>query len=164
MRQETINIYKFEELSEESQEKAIEKLYDLNVSDSFWYECLLDDAATIGMKITAFDIDRESYLDAEWLEYFDKVAELILKNHGETCETYTLAREFLDNLNQLTGEEGEKYGDEKVEELEKEFERALREEYLSMLRREWEYLTSKEAIKESILANEYEFLENGDLA
>ena len=41
--------------------------------------------------------------------------------------------------------------------------RDLEHAYLGMLRREYEDRTSKEAIKESILANEYEFTEDGDL-
>jgi len=37
------------------------------------------------------------------------------------------------------------------------------EEYLSLLRQEYEYLTSKDAIVETIQANDYEFTEEGKL-
>jgi len=45
-----------------------------------------------------------------------------------------------------------------------EYTYALREEYLSMLRKEYEYLTSTECVDETIRANEYEFLVDGTRA
>ena len=45
----------------------------------------------------------------------------------------------------------------------KEFLRDVEHEYVCMLRREYEYSTSKEAIRETIIANEYEFTEDGKL-
>lgn len=47
MRQETINIYKFQELSEESKEKAIERYRNFNLEDSSWSECITEDFAAI---------------------------------------------------------------------------------------------------------------------
>jgi len=55
MRVKEIKLYKFDELSEEAKEKAIEKLYDINVDDSYWYECTIDDAKEIG-KLMGIDI------------------------------------------------------------------------------------------------------------
>jgi hypothetical protein len=40
---QTYNVYTFDELSKESQQKAIEKNYDFNVSESWWSECVIDD-------------------------------------------------------------------------------------------------------------------------
>lgn len=160
MRQETITykIYKFEELRDEAQEKAIEKLYDINIHDD-WYYFTYEDAKNIGMIIEAFDIDRGSFLDAKWLFDAQKVAENILSDHGEGCETYEIAKQYLANWDILTEDEKE----EQEEEQEKEFFQQLREEYLAMLRREFEYMTSEEAIKESIICNEYEFTSEGEL-
>ena len=56
MRTETIKIYKFEELNDESQEKAIEKFYDLNIYEGWWdsvYEMYMDRDTETG-----FDIDK----------------------------------------------------------------------------------------------------------
>lgn len=47
--------YSFEELSEEAQEKALEKYYDWNVNDDFWHECIIDDAKKIG-KLVGIEI------------------------------------------------------------------------------------------------------------
>lgn len=57
MKTKSYNVYKFNELSEESQQKAIENLYDINV-DYDWWESTHEDAKTIGLEITEFDIDR----------------------------------------------------------------------------------------------------------
>ena len=46
MRQQTVNIYKFSELSEETQTAVIERLYDIN-TDYQWWDCTLDDFIAI---------------------------------------------------------------------------------------------------------------------
>jgi hypothetical protein len=48
-------------------------------------------------------------------------------------------------------------------ELESEFEADLISEYAHMLQREYDYLTSEEAIRETIEANDYDFTEDGKL-
>lgn len=154
--------YKFEELSEEAQEKAIEKLWDLNVNCE-WWDCIYDDAARIGLKITGFDLDRGGYCYGKLTTSAKDCTEKIIKDHGETCDTYILAQQFLADLAALGDEENDDFDLAAKEDLEIEFERALKEEYLSILRKEYEYLTSEEAIKETIAANEYEFDEEGNL-
>lgn len=41
-----------------------------------------------------------------------------------------------------------------------DFRRALQEDYASILQQEYEYLTSEEAIRETIEANDYEFTDD----
>lgn len=172
MRQETIvkTYYKFNELSENAQEVAVSDLYNIN-TEFEWWDCTYEDAARIGLKITAFDLDRGSYVKGSLTMSTEDCAQAILKEHGDTCDTYTLAQQFLDDLRKIRAEgyvkEGndfdENYADS-IEELKLEFERALKEEYRSILQKEYEYLTSEEAIKETIEANDYEFDEHGNLA
>jgi hypothetical protein len=50
------------------------------------------------------------------------------------------------------------------EDIDKEFLRALLEEYLSTLRKEEEYQLSDEVADEMITVNEYEFTEDGGIA
>ena len=57
-------VYKFEELTDEQKEKAIEKLYDINVNYDQW-DFTYDDAERIGLKLEGFDIDRGSYCKAK---------------------------------------------------------------------------------------------------
>jgi len=165
-----IDAYKFEELSEKAKRNAIEHLCDINV-DFDWWDSIYDDAKTMGCTIKGFDIDRGSYCKLVCNDAH-KTADLIIANHGETCDTYKLAAEYLKDHDKIIdeaerdegGELANEYAvDKLLDELETEFERSLGEEYLSPLRQEYEYLTSEEAITETILANEYEFTEDGKL-
>lgn len=174
MKTKTITLYEFKELSEESQQKAIEKLWDLNV-DHDWWEYTLDDAKRIGLRIDEFDIDRRHSAKGSLIESLPEVCRLIMIDHGDQCETYKTAQSFLvewgnlvakysdgENLEKVT-EENEYDFDQESEQIEEEFKKSLLEDYSIMLQKEYEYLTSKEAIIESIEANKYTFTENGDL-
>ena len=147
-------VYTFDELSESAKQKAIESLYDINIHDD-WYESTYEDAKEIGCKIISFDTDRGSCCEMQ-IGYEDTVIQAILKNHGETCETYKIAKEY---ENKILDSDGNIDSD-----VAQDFKQELEEEYLSILRREFEYLTSEECIVETILANEYEFTDKGKLA
>lgn len=51
--------------------------------------------------------------------------------------------------------------EDELEELDREFRKSLEYEYNKMLQAEYDYLTSKEAIIETIESNEYEYFEDG---
>lgn len=159
METRTYTVYKFNELPEDAREKALCNLYDLNV-DHDWWDSVYDDAGRVGIKITSFDTDRGNCLEADYTEYTQEIAREILTNHGEKCDTYSTAKNFLDEVSPLDEEDNE----DKIEELETEFLYAIREDYLSILRKEYEYLTTEEAIIESIEANDYDFTINGKIA
>jgi hypothetical protein len=162
--------YTFEELPPEAKEKAIGNLYYINVEYG-WWQYGYEDAENIGMKITEFDLDRGNYLKAEFTLYPLKICEEIFKEHGEDTDTFRIASTFMEKWSPVYAdyldENSENYESEESEgllmELEEEFHRDLRGAYLSMLRQEYEYLTSEEAIIETIQANEYEFTEKGKL-
>lgn len=174
MRTEIIErkLYKFEELSEEGKEKAIEKLYDINI-DYDWWDSVYEDAKNIGLKIEEFDIDRGAYCKGKFIESAEECAHKIIDDHGESCETYKTAEEYLKQRDIMVntaekdenGELIDEYElDNELDDLDREFLKSLCEDYRIMLQHEYEYLTSEEAIKETIEANEYEFTENGELA
>jgi hypothetical protein len=48
-------------------------------------------------------------------------------------------------------------------ELDNEFKKSIEEDYRRLLSKEYDYLTSAEAIKETIEANDYEFLSTGKM-
>lgn len=168
-----VNIYKFSELSETAKQKAIEKHSDINV-DYQWWECTYEDAKNIGLKITGFDLDRADYCKGEFIETPTYIANKIMTEHGEHCETYKTAVNFLAeyvNLAErysdgiktdIVTEENEYEFDSEADELETEFLSSLLEDYKTILKHEYEYLTSEEAIIETIEANEYEFTEDGE--
>jgi hypothetical protein len=155
-------VYKFDELSDDAKQKAIENLYDINV-DYDWYECIYDDARTIGCTIDGFDIDRGNYCDLKCPDA-GATAEKIMKEHGPNCETFKLAAQYVKDYDALErDEDGEPLALYAQDELDQDFTRALSEEYLSLLRQEYEYRTSEEAIIETIQANDYDFTEDGKL-
>lgn len=165
-----IKAYKFDELSDETKEKAIEKLYDINVSDSYWYDSIYEDAKTIGLKIDSLDDHRAN--KGLFFEDACHCADAIIKTHGEACETYKEAEAFLKDREKVIeqaekDENGEFVNehalDDELNDLESEFLKALLEDYRIMLNKEGEYLTSKEAIIDTIQANDYEFNEEGEL-
>lgn len=166
MRIETITrtLYQFHELSDKAKGRALEKLWDINVNNDFWHEHICDhDAKLIGCSIPSFSLAHCGEIDFH-CDDPEATAKLIIEHHGETCQTYKLAHDYIDGNSTTSGwgpfnERTTGKGDDDAL-----FTDALGEEYLSMLRREYEYLTSEEAIIESIEANEYEFTEDGELA
>jgi hypothetical protein len=156
MKKVTINLYKFEELSEEAQQKAIEKLSDINV-DYEWWESTYEDAERIGLKITGFNLDRNRHATGELITSAGEVVEKILSEHGDQCETYKTALKYKDSFQNTSDE------DEGIEDTEDKFLKDLLEDYSIILQNESEYLQSKEAIIETIKANDYDFTEDGKL-
>ena len=140
-----VKLYNYGELSDEAKEKVLNNLCDINV-DCDWWECTYEDAAQIGLEIDGFDIGRGNEISGKLLEDPRTIKRLILENHGKSCDTYKYVKEF----------------DMRSEIDEDDFIRGLLEEYLSMLRKEYEYQTTEESIKETIEANEYEFTESGN--
>lgn len=165
MKTETINVYKFDELSEEAKETAINEFRDINVSYN-WWEFTYEDAKEIGLKITGFDLDRNKHATGELILSACEVAQNIFNNHGENCETYKSAEKFMQDWQPVFNEamtEPENLSEleEKLIDLEQEFEQELLEDYATILQNECDYLMSDEAVIEAIEANEYDFLESG---
>ena len=154
-------VYKFEELSEDAKDKAIEELGDINV-DHDWWDGVYMDAENIGLKIDSFDIDRASYVKGHFLKSAEEVAKNIISEHGKDCETYKTAAAYIEELNKIkakTPDDEDIYSDDE----DAEFLRLLCEDYRIILTHEYEYLTGRESIVETIKANEYEFTEDGKL-
>lgn len=173
MRKETITriLYEYPELSPSAQDHAIETLWDLNV-DHDWWDCTYDDAKIAGLKITSFDIDRHD-ITGRFIEFAEACAQAIQDNHSPDCDTLKCADAYLASWDAIIsnapkdkdGEfEDERELDEKLDNLDSEFLHDILEEYLSILAKEYDYLTSREAIEKTIESNVYEFTEKGDLA
>ncbi len=173
MRNETITLYKFSELSQTAKEKVLNKHYDINV-DCQWWKSVYDDALNVGIKITGFDIDRGSCCEIKKFDCLE-VARLIKCEHGESCETYKLSEKYLDSYDNIVhkysdGINTDRVHEDKIEdfdiaadELENEFRNDIANAYLTILRNEYDYLTTEKAIIERIEANEYEFTEDGTI-
>lgn len=160
--------YTFSELSEDAKQKAIESLYDINVNYE-WWEFIYEDAERVGLRITGFDLDRGLHASGGLTLSALEVAQNILNEHGEKCETYKIAQDFLHEhapiFSDYMNEESKNYESKELEDdmtyLEDEFTKDLLNGYASMLQREFEHLTSEEVIAQTIEANGYEFTEDG---
>lgn len=173
MREITVKLYKLDELPTEKAKEKARQWYREAVGYDQWWDYVYEDAEQVGLKITEFEIDRGRYAKGKFIDDALHCAGLIIKNHGEKCETYTTAKAFLKERDEIVNaaekdengdyvDEHELYG--KLDECEAEFLRAILEDYAVMLDKEYEYLNSDEHVDEDILGNEYEFTENGKRA
>lgn len=167
MRTITKEVYTFDELSDEAKKKVMDTFSDINV-DYDWWESVYDDAEMVGLRIEEFDTYRKS-IGGEFCVLGDaeQCAGLILANHGEKCETYKLAEAYLKDLAAIEKKYPKREDEEREEFTEEagvrrnEFLEDLLNEYLSTLEKEYDYLTSEEAIIETIRVNDYEFYADG---
>jgi hypothetical protein len=172
MKTTTLNIYSFDELSQEAKEVAVDSLCSINVEHD-WWDFTYEDARQIGLKLESFDLDRNKHVKGRFLLTSIEVAAKICQEHGKDCETYRIAATFSSEYDSLiekysdgidkytVTEENEYVFNNIVNTLSEDFANDLLEEYANILQRECDYLQSEEAIIETIKANEYEFLESG---
>jgi hypothetical protein len=156
-------IYQFNELTPDAQDKAIEELADINLMDEYYAEFTLDEAKCLGLAITEYDLYRRT-VKGNFTESAEDVANKIVAEHGESCDTYKTAKSYLVELSTLKGIHAVADTEDEdidTEDIDNEFLHSLLEDYLSMLRKEYEYMGSREAIVETIEANEYGFFEDG---
>ena len=142
MRTVEIKVFTFDELSEKAQAKVLEDFAYINVEHD-WWDAIEDEIVRQGGKLESLSIGRDGECDIgcdDWGAFSASIVE----THGEQTDTYKTAKLFLDN---------------KIDE--EDFVREIRRDYHRLLEREYEYLMSEEAIRESIEANELEFLEDG---
>lgn len=162
----TINLYSFEELNEETKQKAIEKCSSINV-DYDWWESVYYDAKQAGIKITSFDLDRNRHCKGEFITNAYDVANWIIKDHGKDCTTYKTSKKFLEEYakrEEAIGDDDNPFNPDVNEciEMEEEFLKDILKDYSEILQKEYEYLGSDEAIIKTIIANDYHFTIDGD--
>lgn len=167
MRTKCVDVYKLSELPEKVQDKVVFRLYDINVNFN-WWESTYEDASNVGIIITGFDIGRGQSCTGDFGGRALETANKILAEHGEGCETVNTAHKYMADreallLNVEVDEDGEYYNatETALSDLDKDFLRAVLEDYRIILSKEYEYLTSEEQIRESIEANEMEFTIDG---
>lgn len=153
--------YQFKELSPEAQDVAIEEMADINLDGEFYAESTIDEAKTLGIDITDYDLYHLS-IGGKFTESAEDVASKIVAEHGQTCGTYKTASQYLKELSTLKDGIAD-MDDEDIdtEDIDREFLHSILQDYLYLLRREYEYMGSREAIIETIEANEYAFFEDG---
>jgi len=204
----TTEVCIFEELSEEMQQKAIEKHYDINVGHEWWefsYQMIEEMAQFFGIdteqKSFCFDLDRDNFFSMEsslsirqlrdalqskpedgfqaqeelfslfgaWYKAASKkVCPQTWKAINEGCNPYATSSIRRDYCSFDTEADSAYNCDRVAADLEIFAE--LCEEVLKhfcfwakkILRADYDDLTSEEQVRESLIANEYEFEADGD--
>lgn len=176
MREITVKLYQFDELSEKAKEKALEHFRDINV-DYDWWDCTYDELLGVGVDVRSFDVYHRT-IDLRFTHCAQTVWDDIVKEEWG-CEIGELAKElkakydaFLEtqpyseywSLKEAE-EKKREWFDEVLGEFECEMEdeliRRLEPLILKSLKEEYEYRTSDEFVTEAIEANEFEFYEDG---
>ena len=164
---ETKELYTFEELTEEAKEKARERYRDGGLGYGWWDFC--PDDYALDAKHFYFDLYRRS-IDIKPARSAEDTARHIVENHGESCDSYKVAFDFLARLSTLMAlldgddEEAADTAEEELDALAEGFLQELGECVLASLIREAEWLDSNENVDENITANEYEFTKDGRIA
>lgn len=169
MRTIQTTVYKFAELSETAKDNAIKDFLNNPIDTEFCWDNIREDGEQIGLKIISLNDRRAN--EGKFVNSASETAKMILENHGEMCETYKTAQNFLSECETIQkqaeaeGKDGDEdywYSDE-IEEAEEEFLKSLLEDYRIMYNKNIEHSESDEAIIETIQANEYELTEDGEL-
>ena len=158
-----IKAFQFEELDSQTKEKVIENNRTINVDMDFWWEDELHNFKNeLDIIVNEFDIYRR-IMNITIQDSFE-TAQKIVNFFGKESSIVKTSEIFLkDNISVCKSYEDDWYElEEQLEYLEEEFRREIAEEILSMLTSQYEYQTSDDAIKETIIANEYEFQEDGE--
>jgi len=162
-----ISLYKFQELSEQAKQNAIEKLSNINV-DHEWWDSIYEDAKNVGIKLQYFDLQRNKSATGEFINSPKDVASKIIKEHGNQCDTYKTAIKFLSEIEKINSREignteEEERQESDIEDANEDFLKDILHDYANILENECEYLQSEDAIIETIEVNEYDFTEDGKL-
>lgn len=200
MREETISIYKFDELSSEAKQKAIDNNFGYNVDFGQWSECtiesLKDLAAELGIYIdkiyfSGFSSQGDGACFEGDYQYKKGALKLIKKEYPDFTALHDIAKQLQDiqklngyrleasvkhsgrymhenctSINITTYALGDGYRTDSVNdnaidtltEVLKDFMRLI----YKQLNDDYNYQTSDEEIKESLRANEAEFLASGE--
>lgn len=169
-RKKEVSVYKFSELKDRAKQRARDWYLQVAL-DYEWWENVYEDAANIGLVISGHDISRSPDADGKFTKRATSVAEAILKEHGNSTETYKDARDFLKDWKAKEAayykadEDNTDFEDTReAEDLEEEFLGFLLHDYAQILQTDYEWLISDEQVDEAIESNDYEFNEDGSRA
>lgn len=143
LKTKTIELPTWEQLTKDEQSQVLKNYIDFNVSDFDWWSGIYEDAKTLGFSIKHFNLDN-GYIHAETNSRYSSIARMIIETHGESCSTYKMAKTFLE-VEDISLNDGA------------QFHKYLENEYLIILREEYDYRTSDEAIEQALIANDYTF-------
>lgn len=165
MRTIRTKVYQFSELSEQAKQKAIEWYRNTDTGDySASWDWAIDDAKDIGLKIHSLSDHKQN--EGQFYLSANEVAQNIFNNHGEGCETYKTAENFMKEWQPVFNEymtepENMTELEAKLIDIESDFLNNLLEDYRIMYNHDIDYRNSDESITEMLIINEYEFKADG---
>jgi len=170
MRTIEIQAYQFDELDKQTQQKIIKNHYDINVHHD-WWDLVYEEFKQVEIIIKGFDLFRRE-IEIEIYSSYEETANLIMSYGFNTTEQiYIATKKFLKHRDNLFKKHGENdkikeefYNDydSEIDSIEHDFHCSLQNEILRQLNNEYDYYSSDEAIKETIIVNEYEFKKDGE--
>ena len=149
----TLNLYSFKELSEAAQKRALNDLSDINTDSNHWYQFMLDDYKSIGLEIDSFDVE-QGQIKGEFITNAEDFADSAVR-HFAAGPMHIICANFLKELKTLTDDN---YIGETLA-----FKNSVLRMVLKDLHEQYEHLTTREAITETIEANDYLFTDDGKL-
>lgn len=179
-------VYSFKNLPQSSKEKALENYGEINVDNVDWWEddFLIDGGVSKKIQSKSykikegntifswdkvyFSLDRADYLQFHNLKVNDEEAFRqtlgIPKSTWEKVDYYFEEKGERENSLEFYDKENLTEKDKKYLEKAQENFSELMHKSKSQLRRNYEYLTSKEAVVETLESNDYKFTEEGKIA
>ena len=181
MREMTTMVYSFAELSDDAQERALNAFRDINVEYDWWdgaYDTICTAGRLLGLDIDRINFDTDLYciFNADY-EYVRGAAKAVKAEFPHATDLHDVARKlqalqrrhFYSLSCAITKGRttnryscfrfGDDYECDDLGDILDDFAHWAR----ILLRDEYDYLTSKEAIRETIEANGYEFIGAGKL-
>lgn len=159
MRTIETKVYQYDELLEEAQSKAVEAHLDINVNYD-WWEFIYEDLEKMGIEVVNFNSHKTAInLTETPLDVVDRLTE----EYADITEIHQTALNFKNDWVNLHHTSADTDVSDDEEDLELDFTNTLVEDVRIMLNHEYEYLTSEEAIIETLVANEYEFTKDGTI-
>lgn len=181
MREMNVTVYSFDELSEAAQERALNEFRGINVEFNWWedsFDTIRTAGKLLGLEIGDIHFDTDLYctFDAQY-QYVRGASKAVKAEFSQDTELHKIAKDLqalqkrhFYSLSCAVTEGrsvnryecfrfGEDYECEDLGDVLDDFAHWA----WVLLRDGYEYLTSDEAIREIIEANEYEFDEAGDL-
>lgn len=175
MRTIRTKVFKFNELTEDAKQKAIEYMNDINV-DEGWHEPVTDEEESKlyelgfnypkimfsgfasqgdGACFTCSSIDFYKFMNGKYRDYAMELSCSITHSYKHYFSTSTMVNLDID----MDG-----IGDEKLQAIERDVENErekIGNEIYKRLEAEYEYLTSNEAVSDTLKEIEYEFTADG---
>ena len=181
MREMTVTVYSFAELSDDAKERAINAFRDVNVEYNWWtdtYDMIRTAGKLLGLDIGQIHFDTDSYctFDASY-EYVRGAVKAVRNEFPWVDDLCKVAKDLQDlqrrhfyslSCTVTGGRSANRYEcfrfceDYECEDLGDIIDDFAHWAWV-LLRDEYEWLVSDDAVREMIEANEYEFTEEGKL-